>query len=150
YKDFKGYRIVVFLDIALGISAPQHDFDFGQQLHGSLAYWGKTVADVREMIEQRKPATAASNRQRLFLDALGTILSGFPGLSPNDVVFLAGLHDINLVYFDTKILAIPKVIGPVNLPDPQSRHDNRIRQVSTRLELRQILAHQFALEGLDW
>jgi hypothetical protein len=151
YEDVKGFAIVVFLDIAFGIPAAQIPFDFGQQLeHGTVTYWGKTVAEVCEMIEQRGSPTAAGNRQRTFLDTLGRILSGFPGILPNEVVFLAGIHNINLVYFDGKILAIPKAIGHVNFLDPESRQHNGIRAVSTCAELREMLEHEFGVQGLDW
>src|SRR5437899_1624655 len=51
-------------------------------------YWCTTVARARQMVERAQAPTTPDSRRELFLNAVGDVLDGFPGIPPTPRFFL--------------------------------------------------------------
>ena len=111
-------------------------------------YWCTTVARARQMVERAQAPTTPDSRRELFLNAVGDVLDGFPGIPPNTPILLAILFDTNLVYVTNEVLAIPHALGRVDFTNSLGRQTPGIRRVSCRTELSELVDGQLRVAGV--
>ena len=101
-----------------------------------------------QMVERAHAPTAPELRRELFLNAVGGLLDGFPGIPPNTPILLATLFDTTLVYVTNELLAIPHALGQVDFTNSLGRQTPGIRPVSCRTELSKLVDDQLRAAGV--
>ena len=146
-KDYGGigYQTVAFLSLVIGMRSGPGQFDLGRLLlePPDGTYWCTTVARVRQMADRAESTpTTPEARREMFLNAVGGLLDGFPGVPPNTPILLATLFDTSLVYVTNELLAVPRAVGQVDLTKSLARQTPGSRRVSSRIELSKLVDDQ--------
>ena len=100
------------------------------------------------MVQRTQAPTTPESRRELFLNAVGGLLDGFPGIPPNTPILLATLLDTILVYITDELLAIPHALRQFDFTNSLARQTRGIRRVSCRTELSKLVDDQLRAAGV--
>jgi hypothetical protein len=144
-----GHDIFAFLNLVIAVWPRDQQIDLGQLLLADPAgtYWGTTVASVRRMIEEREPHSGLFIRSDLFLSTMGDLLENAPRFPQGSPILVAILADLNLVYFEGQLLAVPHAVGRVEFRPGERYVNPHIRHITTRSELENTVNGQLQASG---
>ncbi|MBV8731278.1 MAG: hypothetical protein JO336_15835 [Acidobacteriia bacterium] len=145
-----GWQTIAFLNLAMAIPSGRR-FDLMQELVGpAVGYWGSTVSSIREMILKDEAPTPLDIRKKLFLEAIDGLVADNAVTSMANPILVGTLFDTNLVYFKGKLLALPHVLGFVDLHNPESSGRAGIRLLCSCAEVTALVDSQLqAVEMLQ-
>jgi hypothetical protein len=143
------WTIFAFLNLVVAMPSGRA-FDLGRQLlDPAPAYWGKTVASVQTPLHARAKPSPIAARRELLLEALGALLSWFPGAPEATPLLIAILFDCNLVYFKGTLFQLPHALGRIDFFGPQGTHIPGIRRITSRTELAEFIDGQLKAAGAN-
>ena len=100
------------------------------------------------MVERAEAPTTPESRREMFMNAVGGLLVGFPGVPPDTPIRLATFFDTILVYVTNELLAVPRALGQIDFTNSLGRQTPGIERVSCRAELSELVDSQLRAAGV--